>query len=408
MSDIIISRDGSTMIGAKDIYATSINFPIFVPCIGEKAFEGMPNLSKVYITDDVREISRAAFRNCKSLREVEIYGKIRSIGDEAFADCPKLKKVILHESNKLVYVSENAFRGTPFFEKAEPFIFGHVLLKCNADCPDLSDITQIGSRAFKDNKTLTSITIPATVQEIGSNAFEGCTNLKSVIFSGRVDLGDEVFKGCSSLVKVKTSNSVHLGDRVFKDCINLETLYLPKGIADKSPDTICENCVALKNCVIGNMILLKTDEKDFYITPDISKYQSKKFNIFGYTIDTSNWNYIMFRTLPRIAEMIQMHQYHAKISITAKAPFIARAMQAGDEAAAEYIRSHIISITKGLIDIDDRESLSIVLEDAKRISKDNIFDMCQCVYEYSDDWDLREMFDNAYRKRSGIRLLENW
>lgn len=45
-------------------------------------------------------------------------------------------------------------------------------------------VTKIGEDALKDNTTITSVTIPASVTEIGSNAFAGCTNLTSVHYEG--------------------------------------------------------------------------------------------------------------------------------------------------------------------------------------------------------------------------------
>ncbi|WP_242982839.1 leucine-rich repeat protein [Faecalibacterium prausnitzii] len=46
------------------------------------------------------------------------------------------------------------------------------------------DVTKIGEDALKDNTTITSVTIPASVTEIGANAFAGCTNLTSVNYIG--------------------------------------------------------------------------------------------------------------------------------------------------------------------------------------------------------------------------------
>lgn len=45
-------------------------------------------------------------------------------------------------------------------------------------------VETIGNAAFQDNTTITSVTIPASVTEIGSNAFAGCTNLTSVTYGG--------------------------------------------------------------------------------------------------------------------------------------------------------------------------------------------------------------------------------
>ena len=44
-------------------------------------------------------------------------------------------------------------------------------------------VTTIGNAAFRDS-SVTSVTIPASVTEIGSNAFAGCTNLTSVHYEG--------------------------------------------------------------------------------------------------------------------------------------------------------------------------------------------------------------------------------
>lgn len=45
-------------------------------------------------------------------------------------------------------------------------------------------VTKIGEDALKDNTTITSVTIPDSVTEIGANAFAGCTNLTSVNYEG--------------------------------------------------------------------------------------------------------------------------------------------------------------------------------------------------------------------------------
>lgn len=45
-------------------------------------------------------------------------------------------------------------------------------------------VTKIGEDALKDHTTITSVTIPDSVTEIGSNAFAGCTNLTNVNYEG--------------------------------------------------------------------------------------------------------------------------------------------------------------------------------------------------------------------------------
>ena len=47
-------------------------------------------------------------------------------------------------------------------------------------------VTGIASNAFKDNKSLTAITIPNSVKIIRTNAFKGCTGIKNIVISSSV------------------------------------------------------------------------------------------------------------------------------------------------------------------------------------------------------------------------------
>jgi len=63
-------------------------------------------------------------------------------------------------------------------------------------------VTFIGE-AFYGNKNLTSVTIPDSVNTIGSFAFYNCQNLSEVkIGDGVTDIGYEAFANCNNLVEV--------------------------------------------------------------------------------------------------------------------------------------------------------------------------------------------------------------
>ena len=54
----------------------------------------------------------------------------------------------------------------------------------------------IGDSAFAGNLTLTSVEIPASVETIGSLAFDNCVNLKTVtLYNGLVTVGQEFMRG---------------------------------------------------------------------------------------------------------------------------------------------------------------------------------------------------------------------
>ncbi len=75
-----------------------------------------------------------------------------------------------------------------------------------------------------ENKTLTSVSIPNTVEEIGESAFEGCTALSTLRFA--------------TGSRLKT-----IGEDAFKDCSSITSLTIPDGI-----ENICANAFyGLKN-----------------------------------------------------------------------------------------------------------------------------------------------------------------
>lgn len=91
-------------------------------------------------------------------------------------------------------------------------------------------VTEIGAEAFWQNKTMTSVTIPSSVNVISYAAFNECTALKKVVVpSSVVKIDDSVFWYCTSLKTVIIPDSViMIGKDAFKGCGNL-TVYATSG-----------------------------------------------------------------------------------------------------------------------------------------------------------------------------------
>ena len=89
-----------------------------------------------------------------------------------------------------------------------------------------NNVTSIGNGAFCGCRRLTSVNIPNSVTSIGGSAFEYCSSLTSVTIPNRViSIGSYAFKNCNSLTSVTIGNSVaSIGDRAFYNCSSLTTL----------------------------------------------------------------------------------------------------------------------------------------------------------------------------------------
>ena len=89
-------------------------------------------------------------------------------------------------------------------------------------------VTSIGTMAFYDSSSLSSVTIPNSVTSIGERAFYGCSSLTSVTIPNSViSIGEDAFFGCSSLSSVSIPDSVtSIGTAAFAYCSKLETIYV--------------------------------------------------------------------------------------------------------------------------------------------------------------------------------------
>ena len=88
-------------------------------------------------------------------------------------------------------------------------------------------VVSIASKAFYENKKLTSLKIGKNVTTIGKQAFAKCTALKTVTFgSGVRTIDNQAFSGCTSLEKINLPTSVtkigkqaFSGDKKLKDIV---------------------------------------------------------------------------------------------------------------------------------------------------------------------------------------------
>ena len=197
---------GNTLvIGCKNTV-----IPSDVKVIGNYAFMGVG--SAINLPDGLTSIGKYAFGSCRLLT-LSIPASVTSIGENAFSDCTKLATITVDEDNTvydsregcnaIIRKSDNVLvlgcKGT-VIPDGVTVIGDYAFRSCGGmttfEIPE--GVTTIGREAFA-YADLTSVTIPASVESIGANAFMECTALNSLKVAWKTPLdisGDNLFYGC--------------------------------------------------------------------------------------------------------------------------------------------------------------------------------------------------------------------
>lgn len=86
-------------------------------------------------------------------------------------------------------------------------------------------VTSVSKNAFKNNKKIKKITVGKNIKSIGSNAFSGCKNLKTIIVKSKQikTIGKNAFKGIHSKAEIKVPK---------KKLKSYRKMFSPKGLKD--------------------------------------------------------------------------------------------------------------------------------------------------------------------------------
>lgn len=98
---------------------------------------------------------------------------------------------------------------------------------------DGKTVSAIGDGAFYCGG-FTKVTVPNTVQKIGSEAFASCQELLEVTIGNNVtSIGDSAFSNCQSLKKATLPSKLKkIPDGLFSQCYELETVSFPSGLTE--------------------------------------------------------------------------------------------------------------------------------------------------------------------------------
>lgn len=143
-------------------------------------------------------------------------------------------------------------------------------------------VDEIGYQAFFNCSKLTNVTIPEGVKTIGQTAFIGCTQLTSITIPGTITDMDQAFSGNTALSHVTLTNGIsNISNMAFKGCTGLTEIKVPESVGQIGPN-------AFNGCTNLKRVLLEKNIKTININAfkDCTNLSDVKYN--GHKTDWDN------------------------------------------------------------------------------------------------------------------------
>lgn len=233
-----------TFADCKDL--KKVILPDSLTGIGGYVFQNCENLPEINLAN-VTEIGQCAFQNCKLITKAEFNSGLKTLGANAFNGCTSLSTVDFKNNTTLKTLGNYAFSNTTALHSITlptsiNYLGTYTFQGSGLMSIDLSKtaLTCIGTSAtacavtgktytFADCKSLKEVILPENLGKIGAYAFSGCTSLQSFPFTHITLLGDRAF-AYSGLKDVELpAVFTDLGAGVFGGCTSLESFKFADG-----------------------------------------------------------------------------------------------------------------------------------------------------------------------------------
>ncbi len=221
-----------------------------VASIGTRAFEAS-GLQSIQFSDNLKEIGNAGFISCKKLEELSLPEGLEIIYYEAFRECENLKKV--HFPNTLQEIYSWAFMNCTALENVNyPTSLTTVQMEVFSGTAIKSLAVPEGVTVYaglRGNNTLESVSLPSTLREITSSAFQYCGSLQQISLpDGLVKIGDYAFCCCALEEIILPPSLTEIGNEAFAGCDNLKRANIPSSVTKigERPFSTCNSLISVE------------------------------------------------------------------------------------------------------------------------------------------------------------------
>ena len=258
-------------------------FPERLTTVGASAFANCDGLQELTIPTGVSSIGSRAFYGCDNLKTLTIPDIQLSLGSYAFGNCKNLRTVTLPVDYDF---SNNPFAGSYASEYTDGVTTVHFTVGQTGVMTDRTGntnnilgynrtleyasrnaiqsidfeegITHVGNYlCYPGSSSLTEVSLPDSLQTIGSYAFCGCAALPGIDFNENLErLGDHAFDGCKAFTALpEFPEGLHtVGAYAFADCDGLTVLSIPKTVSSIGQRCFY-GCDGLQELTIPNTVL---------------------------------------------------------------------------------------------------------------------------------------------------------
>ena len=225
--------------------------------ISDSAFLYFSNLQTVKLPDTLKSIDSYAFSNCTSLKKLTLPSSLEAIKTNAFKSS-SLSSVVIPSS--VTEIGGDAFVNTPWLsakrEKNPMVIVNHIIIdafECTGKVSIPKGVVCIGDESF-EGTSVSSVSIPSTVKEIGFRAFRGAFKLQKISMPDSViSCGSEAFADISTLTSIKLSKKLERIPFGMLQNTGITTVEIPDGVKTIS-EYAFENCPLLETVVISDSV----------------------------------------------------------------------------------------------------------------------------------------------------------
>ena len=254
----------------------TVTIPASVTYVRDSAFYGCTSLKSVTVPESVTYIGGYAFAECYSLKYVDIHANVTGIGTSPFCNCRSLENINIDEANKWYTTVDGVL-----YDKDKTELINYPAGKKDSSYVIPEGIRTIREQAFYGCLNLCELTIPDSVTEIESGAFE-CSSLISdeygtikyvdgwvvgsghtanvVLKDGTRGIAFEAFSCDEIIEKVTMPDTVkYINAYAFENCTNLSEVLLSSSLENIESGAFF-NCMKLADIVIPDSVISITSD----------------------------------------------------------------------------------------------------------------------------------------------------